>query len=907
MDSTYSSASASASSSTKTTAPSWNTIQERLRDSIVAIECTGAFDFDTRLAGSSNATGFIVDVERGIVMSNRHVMGPGPSYHKGIFFNNVEVFLQPCYYDPIHDFSLFRYDPADLKEFKPKAIPLCPEKAFSGMEFRVASNNLNEKMSVHSGELSQLDRNVPDYEDGYNDYNTFYIQSSTTCDGGSSGSPVVNIKGEAVALMAGGADNASSNFFYPLYRAVYALDYIKRNEVPPRGTLQAIFTHESHFEAERHALNRDLAIEQGLDVDNTTGVLMVQKIIPMGPADGKLKVGDIVIAINKTPIPGFIEMSDIVDGSVGKKISIRVFRNKKLFDIEILVQDAYAITPSKILCLANCWLHDMSFQLAARRAVPISGVYISGTYNSFLGNHNLDKYRVIYSLNGIPTPNLEALMDAFMDIPRGKDTVFRLRSIKNVRDEKVIIARCPLATLKDKLYTRSSITGFWSYKPYTGLPINDAQSFDAAVLQCMVTITTQSLCNADGCFTKHGSSNGLVVDKDKGIILCSRNLVNNPTCEIVVDFGNMISVPATLAYTHPLYPVAFLKYNPEILAQRAGKYKMSSLNLKNIVARDMLKIGSSVSAISIDKNGNLTFFESSVSARFISQPKDCTCCVGARYYNIDQFTLAKCDFGSENGLGIVCNSRGSVRGLWLNIPYCLDTSTDEKGSYIGIDISAISRPLAMLTAKIPQEINTIGILDVQFDSITLKQAKFFGVDTKYIDEIRQSSPTSSQNVFVVSKILQKRGRDKPSLQIGDVIIKLNGKREPTPSVQERSATIPSQVFVFSELYGSPVFRKTDCYNYYITEIDHTPVKTLDDVLKVVQGLASSEIKSFNTDVASNKQFSSGKLPGCDVKVRAVTMYDQEIVLSLRTNDHYFPAWQAIRGPATEDTWKVNEL
>ncbi|KAJ2236469.1 hypothetical protein IWW45_001771 [Coemansia sp. RSA 485] len=132
-------------------------------------------------------------------------------------------------------------------------------------------------------------------------------------------------------------------------------------------------------------------------------------------------------------------------------------------------------------------------------------------------------------------------------------------------------------------------------------------------------------------------------------------------------------------------------------------------------------------------------------------------------------------------------------------------------------------------------------------------------------------------------------------------------QEPTPSVQERSATIPSQVFVFSELYGSPVFRKTDRYNYYITEIDHTPVKTLDDVLKVIQGLASSEIKSFNTDVASNKQFSSGKLPGCDVKVRAVTMYDQEIVLSLRTNDHYFPAWQAIRGPATEDTWKVNEL
>ncbi|KAJ1814011.1 hypothetical protein LPJ56_004980, partial [Coemansia sp. RSA 2599] len=299
-------------------------------------------------------------------------MGLGPSYHKGVFFNNAEVFLQPFYCDPTHDFSFFRYDPAELKAYKVKEIPLCPEKAYSGMEFRIVSNNCNEMMSVHSGELSQLDRNVPEYE-ANRDCNTFYIQSSTTCDGGSSGSPVVNIDGEAVALMAGGTIMASSNFFFPLHRAAYALDYIRRNEIPPRGTMQAVFTHITHSEAERRALSTETAIEQGLDVENTTGVLSVESIIAMGPADGKLKVGDIVISINNKPIPGFIEMSEIVDSSVGKEVDIRVFRDKQICDIAVPVQDFYSITPSRLLHLGNSWLHDMSFLLAAINSVPISG------------------------------------------------------------------------------------------------------------------------------------------------------------------------------------------------------------------------------------------------------------------------------------------------------------------------------------------------------------------------------------------------------------------------------------------------------------------------------------------------------------------------------------------------------
>ena len=238
----------------QTAQPTWNQAVEEVVESVVSLELAYQRALGGEGRGTSTATGFVVDAENGIILTNRHVVRTGPLTAHATFSNQERVRVTALYRDPVHDFGFLQYDPSSLKQ-PPKALRLRSDKLRLGLEIRVLGSDGGEQLSILSGTVAKLDRIAPRYgRYNYNDFNTFYIQAASSTSGGSSGAPVIDIDGDVVALNAGANTRTAASFYFPLPMIEDALAALQQDQMPVRAGLDAIFEYQAFADLVRLGL-----------------------------------------------------------------------------------------------------------------------------------------------------------------------------------------------------------------------------------------------------------------------------------------------------------------------------------------------------------------------------------------------------------------------------------------------------------------------------------------------------------------------------------------------------------------------------------------------------------------------------------------------------------------------------
>ncbi len=896
----------------------WERTLERIAPSVVTIEVDQTRAFDTEWNQSSQATGFVVDAERGLILTNRHVVTPGPVVATAVFQNREEVELRAVYRDPVHDFGLYRYDPAKLRYVQPVALPLYPEGARIGTEVRVVGNDAGEQLSILAGTLARLDRAAPDYGVGkYNDFNTFYLQAASGTSGGSSGSPVIDIQGRVVALNAGGSTGAASSFYLPLGRVQRALDLVRAGQPVTRGTLQAVFAYTPYDELERLGLAAGTQAQARAAAPQLTGMLVVQEVLPGSPTEGALQPGDILVTVDGRLVTTFEPLAQILDARVGRDVEVEVERGGERLQRRLVVADLHAITPAEYFEFGDAVVHGLSYQMARHLNAPVRGVFVASPGYA-LGAAGVPRGAVIESLDGAPVATLADFEAAIAKLPDGGRATLRYRTLDDPKGTQTRVMRMDRRWFPARHCVRDDATGYWPCRDVAAspaaAPIAPARTSFAKtgdpvadrLAPSLVLVNFDMPFSVAGVTERNYHGTGLIVDAERGLVAVDRNTVPAAVGDVRITVGGSIEVPARVEYVHPLHNLALVAFDPALLDG-------TPIRAAKLDPRDLVP-GEAVTVVGLGGDARVRSLATTVATvDGVDFPLSRT--LRFRESNLDVAALVNAPTEFD---GVIAGRDGRVRALWSS--FATESGRDFVQVNRGLPIDLVVEMVEAVRSGRP-----IFSLEAEFDAVPISAARRLGLDEGWV--ARLESLDGPRQALSVSRVVA----GSPAagvLREGDLLLAVDGQPVNRSRLVERltqaprvSATLlrdgresivevdtaalgggdidrlllwagavlhaphramsqqrgipPEGVFVAYFSYGSPATRHKLYAGRRIVEVDGRPVPDLDAFVAAVRG---------RPDRSS-------------VRLKTVTWNGSTEVITLKLDRHYWPAYELRRGPA----------
>ncbi len=901
--------------------PTWSATLERIAQAVVAIEIDATRAFDTEWNTSSQATGFVIDAERGLVLTNRHVVTPGPVTAEATFLNREEVELRAVYRDPVHDFGLYRYDPEKLRFIQPPSLELHPDGAQIGREIRVIGNNAGEQLSILAGTLARLDREAPNYGGGrYNDFNTFYIQAASGTSGGSSGSPVIDIRGRVVALNAGGSSAAASSFYLPLGRVKRAVELIEQGLPVTRGTLQTTFVYVPFDELRRLGLMPETETAMRKEFPDGTGMLVVRQVQPGSPAHGRLQPGDILASIGGKTITTFEPLEALLDDSVGREVEVQVQRGGIERSMLLAVSDLEQITPAAYLEFGEAVVHDLSYQQARHFNLPVQGVYVANPGYT-LATAGVPRAALITEVNNQPVRDITDFAGQLQLLGDGDRATLRYVVMDEPANPQVRSMRMDRRWFPVRSCRRDDTTGLWPCadllpgpppRPVAGgsaeLPVV-RDRLVGQLVPSLVQLTFDMPFAMAGVSERNYYGTGLIVDADRGYVVTDRNTVPASLGDVRLTFAGAFEIPGRVEYVHPLHNLALVSYDPALIGEtpvRTARFSTTPL-----------LEGQTVTAIGMNREGDFRSRESQViTVDPLNLPL--TRSMQFRDANIEvaQLLNPPTDFD-----GVLVDPRGNVRALWSSFP--VEGARGGGGGQInrGVPIEHVIDMVERVREDRP-----LHTLDVEFSTLTLTEARRLGLSADWAGRLERHNPEERQVLSIaritgaaasgdvlrqgdlvlaidgepvtVFRDVEKVVADQPQVSVTvwrgqsemtfevqttaldgrdiDRLVQWAGAvlHAPHRAMSTQRGVVPQGVYVAYFHYGSPATRYRLLPGRRIVEVDGQPTPDLDAFLAVV----------------------TGRPDRSSVRLRTLSWNNVPEVITLKLDRNYWPTAEIVRTP-----------
>lgn len=411
---------------------------QKSKQAVVSIEISSSLKAYGAFSTASLGTGFLVNKSKGIIVTNKHIANPiTVSNFKLTFHNGQTASAKLLYSDPWLDFSFLQVDPSALPSDM-QELSFCKNEPKLAENVIIVGNNEGKSFSTQTGKISDLyliKGSMPQHS----------IAISLNTKGGSSGSPVLNLSGEIIALNYGGSDTYALGL-HPIYIKA-ALESIKTDKTPSRKHIGAIVELYSLSDAaEYRNFPQDKTKEYLKKFPNSmSNALVVAYTLQDSPAQTSLLTGDIIWAIDGKMVGPSLSAFDMAMNQTSKDfVTLSIYRNGESLNLNINLYNLEDHIITRMVQFAGVMFFEVDDVFCNKTGLPAGKLTLcnslpNSTFNKikcYQNNGGANYLCDILYLNGEEIDSLDKLIQAIPKLKTKKHFTIDYSLLCSIEEEK---------------------------------------------------------------------------------------------------------------------------------------------------------------------------------------------------------------------------------------------------------------------------------------------------------------------------------------------------------------------------------------------------------------------------------------------------------------------------------------